>query len=191
MKIDVISENTLKVTLSELDMNELDIPFSDFSCYTSGGKASLARILRFAEQSKSFRFPSGSERLFVEAFPRCGGGCLLYISASNDPKSKKRDKNELLPVVCRLSSFDDAVRLCSVLYRLCKSRGIKTESGVFSDGREYRLAVSAESRFCHVIEHCMGEFGDVLADKLEYALTAEHFGALCGTDALERMSRLA
>ncbi len=189
MKIDVISESILKVTLSQLDMCELEIPFSELDCRTASGKATLARILRRAEQSKSFRFPYGCERLSVEAFPCCDGGCLLYISAGEYPR--KGEKNELLPIVCRLTEFEDAVRLCSVIYKLCKSRGIKTESGFFSDGREYRLAVSSESRNCHVIEHCMGEFGDVLADKLEYALTLEHFGAVCGSCALERMSAFA
>lgn len=188
MKIDVISENTLKITLSTLDMNELNVSCEELSA--GADREILSRILRLAEQSRSFRFSADSEKLFVEAFPRYDGGCMLYISSLGTSRTA-RESRAPLPLVCRVDSLELLIRLCACLSGLCAGQKIKLESGAYTDGCRYCLAVRAESRFLPPVEHCMSEFGELRHDRLEYASVTEHFRPVCENNAISVLARLA
>jgi len=80
MQIDVLSQNTLKLTLSRLDMFDLDIKYESLSGKNPDTKRLLSHVLRTVRLDKSAGVDFSGERLFVEAFPRPDGGCMLYIS---------------------------------------------------------------------------------------------------------------
>ena len=80
MQIDVLSQNTLKLTLSRLDMFDLDIKYESLSGKNPDTKRLLSHVLRTVRLDKGSGIDFSGERLFVEAFPRPDGGCMLYIS---------------------------------------------------------------------------------------------------------------
>jgi negative regulator of genetic competence, sporulation and motility len=80
MQIDVLSQNTLKLTLSRLDMFDLDIKYESLSGKNPDTRRLLSHVLRTVKLDKSATVDFSGERLFVEAFPRPDGGCMLYIS---------------------------------------------------------------------------------------------------------------
>ncbi|MCL2036111.1 MAG: adaptor protein MecA [Oscillospiraceae bacterium] len=96
MQIDVLSQNTLKLTLSRLDMFDLDIKYESLSGKNPDTKRLLSQVLRTVKLDKSSGVDFSGERLFVEAFPRPDGGCMLYISSlTEDSKNKSLSHNSI------------------------------------------------------------------------------------------------
>ena len=81
MQIDVLSQNTLKLTLSRLDMSDFDIKYENLSGKNPNTKQLLSNVLRTVKLDKTAKVDFSGERLFVEAFPRPDGGCMLYVSS--------------------------------------------------------------------------------------------------------------
>jgi negative regulator of genetic competence, sporulation and motility len=88
MQIDVLSSNTLKLTLSKFDMNDLDIKYESLSPKNPETKRLLAHVLNSIQRESKTGFTFSGERLFVEAFPRADGGCMLYISCLEEEAAK-------------------------------------------------------------------------------------------------------
>ncbi|MCL1867050.1 MAG: adaptor protein MecA [Oscillospiraceae bacterium] len=88
MQIDVLSQNTLKLTLSRLDMFDMDIKYESLSGKNPDTKRLLSHVLRTVRLDKSAGVDFSGERLFVEAFPRPDGGCMLYISCLLDENER-------------------------------------------------------------------------------------------------------
>jgi negative regulator of genetic competence, sporulation and motility len=88
MQIDVLSSNTLKLTLSKCDMNDLDIKYESLSPKNPETKRLLAHVLNSIQRESKTGFTFSGERLFVEAFPRADGGCMLYISCLEEETAK-------------------------------------------------------------------------------------------------------
>jgi negative regulator of genetic competence, sporulation and motility len=87
MQIDILSSNTLKLTLSRLDMFDLDIKYESLSGKNPETKRLLAHVLksiRLDQLNHKTGFDFSSDRIFVEAFPRPDGGCMLYVSSLGD-----------------------------------------------------------------------------------------------------------
>ncbi|MCL2087375.1 MAG: adaptor protein MecA [Oscillospiraceae bacterium] len=92
MQIDVLSQNTLKLTLTRLDMFDLDIKYESLSGKNPETKRLLSHVLKSIQLDKKVGFDFSGERLFVEAFPRPDGGCMLYISSLENESFAKRTK---------------------------------------------------------------------------------------------------
>jgi len=87
MQIDILSSNTLKLTLSRLDMFDLDIKYESLSGKNPETKRLLAHVLksiRLDNLNNKTGFDFSCDRIFVEAFPRPDGGCMLYVSNLGD-----------------------------------------------------------------------------------------------------------
>jgi negative regulator of genetic competence, sporulation and motility len=89
MQIDVLSSNTLKLTLSKCDMSDLDIKYESLSPKNPETKRLLAHVLNSIQRESKTGFTFSGERLFVEAFPRADGGCMLYISCLEEESAAK------------------------------------------------------------------------------------------------------
>jgi negative regulator of genetic competence, sporulation and motility len=89
MQIDVLSSNTLKLTLSKCDMSDLDIKYESLSPKNPETKRLLAHVLNSIQRESKTGFTFSGERLFVEAFPRADGGCMLYISCLEEETAPK------------------------------------------------------------------------------------------------------
>jgi hypothetical protein len=91
MQIDILSSNTLKLTLSRLDMFDLDIKYESLSGKNPETKRLLAHVLKSIRLDQKVGFDFTCERIFVEAFPRPDGGCMLYVSSLEaDGSGRKR-----------------------------------------------------------------------------------------------------
>jgi negative regulator of genetic competence, sporulation and motility len=92
MQIDILSSNTLKLTLSRIDMFDLDIKYESLSGKNPETKRLLAHVLKSIRLDQKVGFDFSCERIFVEAFPRPDGGCMLYVS-SLEADGRKRKTN--------------------------------------------------------------------------------------------------
>jgi len=93
MRIDVLSGNTLKLTLNNSDMADMGIKYETLSEKSEQTKNLLTRVLDTVKLNASvdgnMRFDFSGERLFVEAFPRPDGGCMLYISCLKESEPEE------------------------------------------------------------------------------------------------------
>lgn len=117
MVIQIISSNTIKITLDEYDMSTYDISFEKLDRSSPETKRLLIDLIQNIHEEKSIDL--SSERLFVEAFPKDDGGCLLYLSILNNNIKATPEKNSLYnSIICKIQSPDDLIIISNQLYNL-------------------------------------------------------------------------
>jgi len=209
MQIDVLSQNTLKLTLSRHDMFDLDINYESLSGKNPDTKRLLSNVLSTVKLDKSAGVDFSGERLFVEAFPRPDGGCMLYISCLTDEGEKKANPGKThrfhgvrpAPVtqtrncrfkktqLCRFAGVSELGGACAAIAYLIGTGRLKAESALYGDGSEYRLFVTAGDNEQHELAAMLlREYGEIIDDDYETAATAEHFSLIVGENAAERLN---
>ncbi|MGN0598138.1 MAG: adaptor protein MecA [Ruminiclostridium sp.] len=189
MKIDVLSNSTVKITLSGGDMKEYDLRYENLSRKSPDTKRLLGEVLKAVSLESDIFFDANADRLFIEAFPRSDGGCMLYISSLEEeekPSKPKRSKaaEKVCPLlICFVDGVESLGGLCRNLCSLKGREGICFSSSVYSEGGSYWLTVEAECDTAR-LEAVMREYGNVYSDRLAAAALAEHCSEIaCGNGA--------
>ena len=204
MQIDVLSQNTLKLTLSRLDMFDLDIKYESLSGKNPDTKRLLSHVLRTVKLDKSAGVDFSGERLFVEAFPRPDGGCMLYISSLTEERERVHSfapekkvvrltaktsavKPKSEKMLCRFDSIKDLDGACKNLSWQSEHGRLELESVLFGNSSEYRLLLCGNNK--KLISAVVSEFGEVLPEH-EIDFTSEHYKIIVGENAIEKMSEV-
>ncbi|MCL2633466.1 MAG: adaptor protein MecA [Oscillospiraceae bacterium] len=202
MQIDVLSQNTLKLTLSRLDMFDLDIRYESLSGKNPDTKRLLSHVLRTVKLDKSTGIDFSGERLFVEAFPRPDGGCMLYISCLTDEKLKAPEKKPITQIrrltpktrlsdidvpargiLCRFDNLETLKGACAGLSWQLNLGTAQFTSTLYGNGNEYRLYISGETP-----NSVLSEYGEIIEN--EFAYTAEHYTLLIPINAVEKLTQI-
>ena len=190
MRIDILSKTTLKLTLTADDMNNYDLCYEALSGRGSDCRKTLGRLLRGAGEADGAamaeRMLNEERRLFVEAFRRMDGGCMLYVSALTGHKHKKAQEvsPEVAPILFEAADLRDMGRLCRCLL-LERKKGARFSSCLYTDGERYRLKLIPRNTCRSRVIRLFGEFGTAICDELTAAYTAEHFQAVISEGAAE------
>ena len=189
MRIDILSKTTLKLTLTAADMDDYDLCYEAFSQRGSDCRKTLGRLLRSAEEddgaAMAARLLSEERRLFVEAFRRMDGGCMLYVSAlGHKHKKVQEDGCDAAPILFEATEERDMGRVCRCLL-MERKRGAEFSSRLYTDGTCYRLAVTPKNTCRSRVIRLFDEFGAAICDELVAAYTAEHFRAVINEDAVD------
>jgi negative regulator of genetic competence, sporulation and motility len=212
MQIDVLSQNTLKLTLSRLDMFDMDIRYESLSGKNPDTKRLLSHVLRTVKLDKSAGVDFSGERLFVEAFPRPDGGCMLYISSlfeenkesyikdtsartpakqsvlqqSRKPQSQLERTEQLL---CHLNSIKDLEGVCKNLSWQRSNGKVEFTSTLYGNNAEnrnhYRLLIRANNK--KLITAIVNEYGELLNVENELPFTCERYNVLISDNAAEQI----
>ena len=180
MRIDILSKTTLKLTLTADDMSNYDLCYEAFSERGSDCRKTLGRLLDEAEETEAAaaaaRLLSDERRLFVEAFRRMDGGCMLYVSALTAHKRRKvhEGKQDVAPILFEAANGHDLGRLCRCLLAE-RERGARFSSRLYTDGKSFRLEIIPRNTCRSRIIRLMGEFGTAICNELTAAYTEEHF----------------
>jgi hypothetical protein len=204
MQIDVLSQNTLKLTLSRLDMFDLDIKYESLSGKNPDTKRLLSHVLRTVKLDKSASVDFSGERLFVEAFPRPDGGCMLYISSlleNTDTELKIKPSvkltSKILPktptfkkqqLLCRFTSLPALEGVCKSLAWQKTRKKIELTSVLYGNPGnvyEYRLFIDGGDKSTAAI---VREYGELLKGERELDFTREHYKLLAADNAIELMT---
>lgn len=117
MLIEIISSNTIKVILDEYDMAIYDISFEQLDRSSPETKRLLIDLIESINEEKNIDL--SEERIFVEAFPKDDGGCLLYLSMLNSNVKVTPEKTSLYTsIICTIDDYSILKNLCSNLYNL-------------------------------------------------------------------------
>ncbi len=173
MKYDSLSRNTVKITLSEEDMREYSLCAESIALRTADTKRSLSRML------KKMKLFSGCrpDRLFLEAFPKTDGGCILYVSTLCEEADGERADETA--VMCCVDSLSDLVRLC----RAAESADIQAQTCVYRNRGGYILVAMADRGEFFTLRRLFSEFGRVCADPSEICTVSEYAVPVCFCDA--------
>ena len=195
MRIDILSKTTLKLTLTADDMNNYDLCYEALSERGSDCRKTLGRLLKGAEEAEAAamaaRLLSEERRLFVEAFRRMDGGCMLYVSALTGHKRKKlpEEAQDAAPILFEAANQRDLGRVCRCLLAQ-REKGARFSSRLFTDGVCYRLELTPRNTCRSRVIRLFGEFGGAICDELTAAYTAEHYQLIISKDAADIGARI-
>ena len=191
MRIDILSKTTLKLTLTAADMDTYDLCYEALSERGYDCRKTLGKLLKESEAAEgaamAARLLSEERRLFVEAFRRMDGGCMLYVSTLAGHKHKKQLEEEypdVAPILFEAADQRDLGSVCRCLLTQ-RSRGARFNSRLFTDGKCYRLEVIPRNTCRSKIIRLFGEFGAAICDELIAAYTEEHFQIVAEEDAAD------
>lgn len=179
MKIDVLSGSTVKITLSGGDMRDYDVKYENLSRKSPDTKRLLGEVLKAVSLESDMFFDANADRLFIEAFPRSDGGCMLYISSLEEeektarPKRSKAAGQVPATLVCGVEGVEALGSLCRTLCLLKEREGARFSSAVYSGGAGFYLTVEPESCAAR-LEAVLREYGNVCSDSFSAAGLREH-----------------
>lgn len=186
MTIEVISTNTVKITLTELDMLDYDINYERLDRKNPETKRLLIELLEAVREEKNIDLCS--EKLYVEAFPQNDGGCLLYISILND---RLKPKIELYSeLVCEIEDLTHLIAVSARIYKGCSH--LVRSSELYFNGKKYRLIINTFPKADTKISSLLNEYGNQTGKgELLSASTREHFKPILEKEAIEKLSALS
>ena len=193
MFYDPLSRNTVKITLTEADMEAYSLKSDCISGKTAETKRILTRFLKKFQKESSFFSGYNPERLFLEAFPQESGGCVLYVSTlgtlgalgSDEAPPEKPSKNR--PIMCSTQSFDALAKLSLGIVRLFGG----CSTCLYKDGVIYRLVAVPPRGNSLRLSQLMSEYGEVSDNPIEICSAAEQGVLICPKKAAERLAQLA
>jgi negative regulator of genetic competence, sporulation and motility len=185
LKIEATSKNTVVISLSSHDLEELGITYDDMDYKNLETRRVIYTLLEEANKTLGKDFhPSG--KMLIEAIPDPFGGCVLYFTVYQSDA----DKEALIPVVtpfvflCEFKGENgliDASR--AILSEILKP----PESKLYSNGTDYRLLFKSFSNHGK-LKSILREYSDGMTESnTKIAHTKEHWNCLCDKNAIEKL----
>ncbi len=186
MTITLISNSTVKVALTEKDMQNYNMDFERLDRESTATKLFLLKIINEIRNSNDIEL--SKEKLYVEAFRQGSGGCLIYISIGSD-KFRPREKpfRELIYEFCNLTEL---IRISSLLWK--NYNHLFRTSELYCSEKSYRLIVKALSKTEDKLCSILGEYGNRIdSDEIILAATREHCSTLIEKNAVETLASIS
>ena len=210
MELIRINSHKLKIMLTPADMSHFELPTEGFA--ENGDRSHHSVSLLLKELRERFGFEADEEGLSVQFFPSREGGCEMFISKPLEEKAEEREadtvkdaeKNALQPHRYRSKSncfkrdfayrFESLEFLLSVCRRLLEIGYICESTAFYDRQRNYYLLLSSLSASPFSIPEEIGfitEYGSIQSPAGTRLYLAEHGEAICLSDAVLQLSRLA
>ena len=154
MDLKLISENKLKITLTNEDMAELNITYEEMNYYTdTSTKRVVWGILDIAKRRTGF--DAASDKISIEVHEKKNDGCLIFVTKNSDQKTEQYPsyaksykrlytgikKKRLLYM---FESSDDLHEACRQLILL----GYGGRSDIFADDEKFYLYIEDNREQC-------------------------------------------
>ena len=193
MKIEQIDPQTIKVILTQTDMDSFDITYDDMDYKDPHTKQVILELLRQIKQEITIDFNSG--KLFIEAFPYLNGGCVLYICTI----ALENEKAEPSASVSRRTGFntplvfefDDINLLTDTCSRLLQQYNhIILRSALYWYENKYRLLIYSYFKLDNKIISLVKEYGNYIGKgTVQSSIVREHAKLLIENNAIETVSQ--
>ncbi len=160
LKIESNGEEKITVTLSHIDMADLDITYDEMDYSNIETRRVIWTILDKAKKTLGKSVDTDG-KLLIEVAPAADGGCILHFtsSACTDTKSKKRliMKKEAEPIL--FCPWDENAFLDSLHLMENLKNSIKTAERYKYNDKLY-IIVRPQITFSEKLLHILCEFGD-------------------------------
>lgn len=191
MKYDTLSRNTVKITLTEEDMRRYSLRSEDISKHNTETKRALTGFINRIKGSNPVFPEYETDRLFLEAFPRADGGCILYVSTlgiNNTPV--ERHNIPTLPSN-KLMLVTDSVADLAAFSRVLSCIAPETELALYYMGSSFMLIIPASRLKAEKLSYVISEYGELSVSSSEIACAEEHGRLLSASDTLRKLLRLS
>jgi len=189
VELKLISENKLKITLTNEDMAALDITFEDMNYdYNTSTKRAMWEILDEAKRKTGF--DAASDRIVIQVQERKNDGCLIFVTKTGAQKAEPQypsyaksykklytgiKKKRLLYMFECSDNLLDACRQLMLI-------GYSGKSDIFADEEKYYLYIE-DNR-----EHCLdmiSEYGFLINNPFFSFYLDEHAKKIIAADAVQ------
>ncbi len=191
MKYDTLSRNTVKITLTEEDMRRYSLRTEDISKHNTETKRALTGFINRIKSSNPVFPEYETDRLFLEAFPRADGGCILYVSTlgiNNTPV--ERHYIPALPGNKLMLVTDNASDLIA-FSRVLSGIAPEAELMLYYMGSSFMLVIPATRLKAEKLSYVISEYGELSVSSAEIAYTEEHGQLLSDSDTLRKLLKLS
>lgn len=185
MEIEPLDKKTIKIILSKQDMNDFSITYESMDYDDPATKKVILKLLNQVKEKNKVDLLSG--KLFIEAFPKDDGGCILYLNILGDMKENSvLNNNFKSPIIAVISNPFDLFKLCKVLYR--KYNHIIFKSHLYEDDGLYYLLIYSFYKQEDVLCGIISEFGSIKGKGEFYScIVKEHSNLLIKDEAIEKL----
>lgn len=183
MKFEATSKNTIVISLTSQDLQELGITYQEMDYNNLETRRVIYTLLQKASimLDKDIH-PSG--KMLIEAIPDAFGGCILYFTVFQSDADKEEVVPSATPFVC-VCEFADENDLIDVCRSIMSSFLRSPESKLYSNGRTYRMIFTGYSNQ-RKLKSILSEYCNNMSEsKTKVAQTREHWKCLCDTNAVE------
>ena len=190
MELIQISENKLKIMLSETDMIKYSLDGEDADYSKDETRRAFRQMLSYVRQMSGF--DTRGERIFVQMYPSRGGGCEVFVTKLGDRKGdffemgtlSKTDVKRQTGNAYGFESLEGMLAVCRYLYS-CRA-DCRHEGRAYRDDRgNYYLALPSHCEFAHC-----EEFSKRISPARLDAYITEHGRCLIEQGAVEILGRL-
>jgi len=189
MEYKLVSENKLKIILTNEDMAMLDITPEEMDYDNTGTKRIFWDILDKAKHQ--IGFDAGSEKLFVQVYPGKDGGCLMYVTKDGQKGNpyvyEKKYKPKIFTGVKKkrlLYMFENSETLFEVCEQLSLI-GYNGKSDLYADNNKYYLYIDDNRE--QALE-LISEYGTLINNPYFSFYLEEHTKKLIASDAVKIFS---
>lgn len=185
MTIEIISSSTIKIILDEEDMLQYDISFEKLDRSNPKTKRMLVELIKSIKDETNIDL--SSERLFVEAFPKEDGGCLLYLSMLSSSTKSNSEKNSLYcSVICRLSNSDELIEVSAQIFNMFSH--ILHNSELFYCDNEYYLVLHTFKKADKKLINFLNEYCEITGSgEIECSFIREYSRCIFSVNAIEEI----
>lgn len=189
MNIKAQTDKKISIELTREDMDELDITYEELDYSNVETRRVLWTLLDEAGHRLG-RNISLTNQMLIEAVPDEQGGCVLYFTVVDEDFGMDSDTSKAgiwnPKTVCQSSSIDNIGALSKALYNM----DCVAHSELYTDGRQYRLIVSAKPTYSEKIKTVAREYCDV-CNSDSATVTYEHWKKLASPDAIGILTALS
>lgn len=167
-------------------MTAYDLSFDELDRSSPETKLLLIDLINSIKDEKDIDL--SEERIFVEAFPKDDGGCLLYLSMLS-PSTKYTVNSSCLynTVVCTIDNPQSLWKICSELFRLYSH--ITHRSELYYDNDFYYLIIQSYRKSDNKMIHYLYEYcEDVSDDETVCSAIREYCICIFDDNAIEETS---
>lgn len=187
LKIEAIDEATIKVVLTNKEMNAYHLSYETMDSNDTATKKLLVAVLGRVKGKTDLDLENS--RLFVEAYPLGEGGLILYVNFMKNTAKPVRSSGLSTPLVF---SFSNLEALCAACLRLQKQvPHLILQSRLYRVQDGYHLVLWSYCRLEQRLLRILREYGRLRGKgAVACAWTQEHGKALLEQDAVTVMAEL-
>lgn len=180
MKIEKLSECSVKITLSKNDLCEYNIRYDSWdSDITADFLLSVCDEIK----AKTGRDIS-NEKLYVEIFSRTSG-CQIFISY---PPSVKPESPDAYCIMCDFFDFGSLRDFCRDIMLLFP-KSVRN-SGLYYSSRILRIIMSVQAKYEEDILMLAKNCHANRCNEVAYAATSEYYRCILGEEAVRKIAKI-
>lgn len=189
MKIELVDDTRLYITLVPSDLKDLNLTFEELSWNDTHSKKVIEDLLKLAAWKTGFK--TTGHNLLIEAIPEFLGGCMLKFTLlpakTKSTRKKYRIKEPEGPYIYEFENAENVLRAIELLAQNKEPRG---KSRLLLNGSAYTLILYPPKKLPERADALLSEYGHFNGrGKSAAAAALEHGRLLADNNAVDSIAR--